>query len=188
MWHIGHLRFTWYTLRQSDVCDVGYQSQSVSIEDVAPPPGCVCAVKAQPACHFLFVFLWHHSNIFCFVFKYIFNNRKKNIEMVIMKLIFLNYYLLDPCLYGGEQSHKTITRQRRLFSAVFVSPSYSPGDACVLCALQYQSCAPHTQQREPESPASGHSAHLHCPFPCQHRRGPTQLQLLPYFCHKQVCH
>lgn len=68
------------------------------------------------------------------------------------------------------------------------SSLHSSGGACVLCALQYQSSALHAHQREPESLPPGHSAHLHCPFSCQHWRGPTQLQLPPDVFHKQVCH
>lgn len=75
----------------------------------------------------------------------------------------------------------------QLLNVVLVFPLHSSGVACVLCALQYQSCALHAHQREPESLPPGHSAHLHCPFSCQHWRGPTQLQLPPHFFHKQVC-
>lgn len=67
-------------------------------------------------------------------------------------------------------------------------PLHRSGVACVLRALQYQSCPPHAHQREPESPPPGSSAHLHCPFPRQHRGGPAQLQLPAHLFHKQVCH
>lgn len=97
MWHMGHLRFTWDALRQSDIWDVGSLSQPVSIKDVAHPRGCVCAVKALLACHFLLYFFDTIQIYFVFVLKYIFNNRKKNIEVVhyeanIFKLLFIRSF------------------------------------------------------------------------------------------------
>lgn len=97
MWHMGHLRFTWYALGQSDVCDVGYLSQPVSLRTLLLLQVVFVQSKHSWPAIFCLYFFGTIQIYFVFVLKYIFYNRKKDIEMVyyegnIFKLLFIRSF------------------------------------------------------------------------------------------------